>query len=291
MKKLIVTILNLNLLFFTMANCKTGSQIKVEVGSGQFSINKKEGFNESTRRVSTLQIYNKSTKKLGDVSDSISNIIGITIDSKISQIYGESIVGGQAINDLANKLKLKDFDKAVQNLVASQLDNSALTNETKKTFSTIIEKGKIDALAIPVISTNSDKIFQGEKIQIHIIVFDGKTSNIQYLASSDLFSAKPDDITLYSSKPDQAKANSTALMIENTNKFMQNIQIAIKPNSVLNAVADNQKESVKDVVGQNNETPKEKEFLEPLDNWLKSKIKIGLGPIVIGIVGILALIL
>lgn len=291
MKKIIVTILNLNLIFFMIANCKTGSQIKVEVGSGQFSINKKEGFNESTRRVSTLQIYNKSTKKLGDVSDPIANIIGITIDSKISQIYGESIVGGQAIADLANKLKLKDFDKAVQNLVDSQLDNSTLSNDTKKTFSTIIEKGKIDALAIPVVSISSEKMFQGEKIQIHLIVFDGKTSNIQYLASSDLYSAKPEDITLYSTKPDQAKANSTALMIENTNKFMLNIQMAIKPNSVSNAVAENQKESVKDVVGQNNEAPKEKEFLEPLDNWLKSKIKIGLGPIVLSIVGILGLLL
>ena len=291
MKKLIITILNLNLIFFMIANCKTGPQIKVEAGNGQFSINKKEGFNESTKRVSTLQIYNKSTKKLGDVSDPIANIIGITIDSKISQIYGESIVGGQAIADLANKLKLKDFDKAVQNLVDSQLDSSTLSNDTKKTFSTIIEKGKIDALAIPVVSISSEKMFQGEKIQIHLIVFDGKTSNIQYLASSDLYSAKPEDITLYSTKPDQAKANSTALMIENTNKFMLNIQMAIKPNSVSNAVADNQKESVKDVVGQNNEAPKEKEFLEPLDNWLKSKIKIGLGPLVLSIVGILGLLL
>jgi len=290
MKKLFITLLNLNLIFFVIVNCKTGSQMKMEPGN-QVSFNKKEGYNESTRKVSTLLIYNKSSKKLGDLSDSIANVIGATIDTKVSQIYGESIVGGQAINELANKLKLKDFDKAVQNIVESQLDTATLTNDSKKTFSTIIEKGKIDALAIPVISSNSDKMFQGEKIQIHLIVFDGKSSNIQYVASSDLFAAKPEDITLYSSKPDQAKANSTALMIENTNKFMLNIQMAIKPNSVSNAVAETQKESVKDAVSQNNDSPKEKEFLEPLDNWLKSKIKIGLGPLAIWIVGILILII
>jgi len=42
---------------------------------------------------------------------------------------------------------------------------------------------------------------------------------------------------------------------------------------------------------QSDEKPKEKELLEPFDEWLKSKIKIGLGPLTMGILGFFILTL
>ena len=278
-------------IFLIVVNCKSASKIESVGTINSASFIKKEGFNETTKKVSTLSIYNKTNKKLGDLSDIIANIIGSTIDSKVSEIYGESIVGGQAIQDLANKLKIKDLDKIIQNLVESQLDGQSINSDTKKALSTIIEKGKIDSLAIPVISNTSERLFQDEKLKLYLIVYDGKSANVQYLATSENISIKPEDKLLLSTKPDQAKANTTATMIEITNRFMVYIQSNIRKGSVSNEIAKSSPPVKEVVTEQSDEKPKEKELLEPFDEWLKSKIKIGLGPLTMGILGFFILTL
>ncbi len=273
-------------------NVKTGNS------DNSFVFKKKEGFNANTKRVSTLSIYNRDTKKIGDVTDLITNIVGITIDTKIGELYGDAIVGGAAIKDIATKLKLKDFDKSIQNLIESQLDGVPLNPETKKNFSTITEKGKVDSLAFPVISAGTDKIMKGDTVEISLIVFDGKTTNIQYVASRAKITAKPEDLQLLASKPDQARANTTSVLIEAVNKFMSEVQKEVKPQSI---VANNEptkgvspqeasKEPSKSSDVKESEQ-KEKEPLQPLDDWLVKKIKVGVGPIVFGFTTILFLIL
>ena len=273
-------------------NVKTGNS------DNSFVFKKKEGFNANTKRVSTLSIYNRDTKKIGDVTDLIANIVGSTIDTKVGELYGDAIIGGAAIKDIATKLKLKDFDKSIQNLIESQLDGVPLNPETKKTFSTITDKGKVDSLAFPVISAGTDKIMKGDTIEISLIVFDGKTTNIQYVASRAKITAKPEDLQLLASKPDQARANTTSVLIEAVNKFMSEVQKEVKPQSI---VASNDKgvspqEASKETskssdVKESEAKEKEKEPLQPLDDWLVKRIKVGLGPIVFGFNTILFLIL
>jgi len=286
------------LLLSFILNCAGGMNVKSGNSDNSFVFKKKEGFNSNTKRVSTLSIYNRDTKKIGDVTDLITNIVGITIDTKIGELYGDAIVGGAAIKEIATKLKLKDFDKSIQNLIESQLDGVALNPETKKTFLTITDKGKVDSLAFPVISAGTDKIMKGDTIEISLIVFDGKSANIQYIASKAKITAKPEDLQLLASKPDQARANTTSVLIESVNKFMSEVQKEVKPQSI---VASNEptkgvspqedsKEPAKSSEVVESEV-KEKEVLQPLNDWLVKKVRIGLGPIVLIFNGLLFILL
>ncbi len=286
------------ILILFLFNCAGGANLKNPSIDSSFTLKKKEGFNPNTKRVSTLSLYNRDTKKIGDVSDLIANIVGTTLDGKVGDLYGDAIVGGAAIKEIATKLKLKDFDKSIQNLIESQLDGTPLTPETKKNLVTITEKGKVDSLAFPVLSGGTDKIMKGDSVDLSLIVFDGKSGSIQYIASKTKIAAKPEDIKLFSSKPDQARANTTSVFIEAVNAFMKSVQAELKPQSVV-ASKDSapskvdQPAAAKETapVPETNSESKEKEALQPLDEWMVKRIKVGLGPLVTGFTGFLFLIL
>lgn len=285
------------LLIFLLINCKSTGNLKTNLDDNSYSFTKKEGFNQSTKKVSTLSVYLRDTKKIAEPSDVFSNIVGNSIDAKIGEIYGEAMVGGNAIKEIAVKLKLKDFDKSIQNLVESQLDGVPLLPETKKIFQTITEKGKIDSLAFPVLSGGTEKILKNEKVEVSLIVFDGKSGSVQYTAKKNKLGMKPEDFSLLQSKPDQARANTTAVLLEAINAFMLKVQTDVKPESMVSKPQkdETKKEAQTSTASSTSETkdsePKEKEALEPLDEWLVKRIKVGLGPLMVGFVGFLFLFL
>jgi len=282
MKILNLLILNIFIIIFTF-NCASSS-VGGSSSSSKLEVTKKEGFNPNTKRVSTLSTYHLSIKKLNDKSDILFSTYGATVDGKISDIYGEGIVGGEAITNLASKLKLTNFEKAVANLVESELSGVPLNPDTQKTLNTIVEKGKIDAIAVPVISQGSSALTKGNSIDIAIIIYDGRSGKVQVLGQYKQISAKPEDIKLAETQPDQAKANMNVTVLEKTNELLTAMQKEIKGKVELP-----KKEEV-----ASSQTPKEdkpEEPLKPLDDWLVSKIKFGLGPIVVGFVLVLFLIL
>jgi hypothetical protein len=156
----------------------------------------------------------------------------------------------------------------------------------------------VDSLAFPVISAGTDKIMKGDTIEISLIVFDGKSANIQYIASKAKITAKPEDLQLLASKPDQARANTTSVLIESVNKFMSEVQKEVKPQSVVASneptkgvsPQENSKEPAKSSEVNESEA-KEKEVLQPLNDWLVKKVRIGLGPIVLIFNGLLFILL
>jgi hypothetical protein len=285
----LIIILQLSLINCTsvQSNLKANNQLK--------EFTKKDGFNPETKKVSTLLVYNRNANKLTDSKDLLLTVITNTLESKISEIYGESITGGAAINEIAAKLKIKNFDKSIQNLIESQLDGVPLNSETVKNLSTITEKGKVDSLAFPVVDSGSDLILKGNETTIHLILYDGKSGKIQFIAKSQPVSAKKEDINLFTTKPDQAKANVSVTLIDSINLFMREVQTQVKPqNQSLpdqNKMGIDQpkKETTTSISSEND--PKEKEALQPLDEWLIKKVKLGLGPLVTGMTGVLFLIL
>lgn len=261
-------------------------------GSG-ISIQKKDGFNSFTKRVSTLNVYHIGKKKLGDKSDLILNTLGVSVDGKISEIYGEGIVGGDAITNLAIKLRLKNFELAVQNLVESQISEVSFTENSKKTLSTITEKGKIDAIAVPAVTDGFDTLKTGGKVDLYIIIFDGKSGNIQILGKKEGISAKPEDIALLETKPDQARANMNLSMLNNSNELLDAIKKEIKSNTqnVASAAETEKPKTVSKEAYESKETDKESEALSGVDEWLVNKTKFGLGPMVMVFTALLFLFL
>ncbi len=282
MKNINLFILNILTIIFTF-NCASSSVGGSSSSSSKLEVIKKEGFNPNTKRVSTLSTYNLSSKKLNDKSDILFTTYGATVDGKISDIYGEGIVGGEAIAQLAAKLKLANFERAVANLVESELSGVPLSPDTQTTLNTIIEKGKIDAIAVPVISQGSGALVRGEPVNIVIIIYDGRSGKVQILGQYKQILAKPEDIKLAETQPDQAKANMNVTVLEKTNELLTAMQKEIKGTTTV--------ATKKEEPSQTTKEEKPEEPLKPLDDWLVSKIKFGLGPIVVGFVLVLFLIL
>lgn len=274
---------NYLLLLFTLIitwNC--ASTTTVTSGASIPKVTKKDGFNPNTKKVSTLNVFNLETKKFAPKTDIVLTSFGATVDAKISEIYGEGIVGGDAITELAKKLKLANYEKAVQNLVESELGNSSLSADSQKTLNTIVEKGKIDALAVPVVSSGSEKLLKGESLELTVIVYDGRSGKTQILASHNV-KAKQEDLTLVETKPDQARANINLTALEKTNELMSALGKEINPNKPI----ETKKEEKATFAEEKKEDKFADEPLKPLDDWLVSKIKVGVGPIVMGILAIL----
>jgi hypothetical protein len=277
-------------MLFTVAlitNCASGGG--GTSSSDTIKIVKKEGFNPNTKRVSTLSVYHLTQKKLNVKGDIVLLSYGATVDGRISEIYGEGIVGGEAIASLAAKLRLNNFEKSVSNLVESQLNGVPFTSDSQKTLSTITEKGKIEALAVPVISQGSDALMSGQTVEMSIIIYDGKSGKVQIVGQNMKVSAKPEDIKLAESKADQARANINLTVIERTNELLTSMRKEIK-----GSASEPTTEPTKSVETSNPDAPKEEKPEEPLkglDDWLVSKIGFGLGPIVVGFLGLLFLVL
>lgn len=259
--------------------------------SDAVKVTKKDGFNPSTKRVSTLSVYHLTKKKLNEKGDIVLLTYGATVDGKISEIYGEGIVGGEAIATLATKLKLGNFEKSVSNLVESELSGVPFTAESQKTLSTITEKGKIDALAVPVISQGSDSLMKGDTVEISIVIYDGKTGKVQIVGQHKKVQAKAEDIKLAETKADQARANINLTVIEKTNELLSAMQKEIKGNAVTQTAPASESAKSEPETAEKPKEDKPEEPLQGLDNWLVSKVKLGLGPIVMGFLGILFLAL
>jgi hypothetical protein len=286
----------IGLISLSFGFCASGGS---KASSGEsIQVEKKEGFNPSTKKVSTLNVYHLGKKKLGDKSDLIINTLGASIDGKISEIYGEGIVGGDAINTLAFKLKLKNFESSVQNLVESQLNGVSFTDESKKTLSTITEKGKIDALAVPVVTDGFDTLKAGGKVSIFVIIFDGKSSQIQIIGKMEGITAKPEDIALVETKQDQARANMNATLLTKANDLLDVMKKTIKgaPDPTVAKVepelkSEKSKTVREEAQPESKETSSEPEALSGVDDWLVNKVKVGVGPIVMMFVGLLFIFL
>ncbi len=272
------------LFFFIISIWNCASTSTVTLGANTPKVIKKEGFNSNTKRVSTLNVFNLETKKFASKTDPTIMAIGSTVDAKISEIYGEGIVGGDAILELADKLKLTNFEKAVQNFIESELSSTSFSIDSQKTLNTIVEKGKIDALAFPIVNGGSEKLQRGENLEIIVIIYDGKSGKTQILASHNV-KAKAEDLTLMQAQPDQAKANMTRSALEKTTELMSALGKEVNPSKP----SDVKKEEK--VTSSESKEEKPEEPLKPFDDWLVSKIKVGLGPIVMGFLGVLFFVL
>ena len=295
------------LLVLSITNCSSLGK-KQEPVESPVKVEKTEGFNPDSKKIATMSVYNLDKKQLGDKSDIILVSFGASVDARIGEIYGNSVVGGDEITKLAAKLKLKDFDKTVENFAESAVSGGVLSEASIKTLSTITSKGKIDSLALPIVSGGFDTLKTGNEISIVIAIFEAKTAKIGLIGKHSAIKAKQEDITLAESKPDQAKANMMLGLLEKNEILMKEIQNQKLNKNISNEIATGKEdpstkdqtaevkseENVEEAVAKTQDTNQnntEEEALQGLDNWLVSKIKIGLGPLVLGFTGLLFLFL
>jgi hypothetical protein len=285
-------------------NLCTGAQ-KAETNSlpkDDIKVELKDAYNPNAKKIATLNVFHSKNGKFTEKNDLLALTFGGIADGRLSEIYGGGVVGGDAIPALATKLKIKNFDESIKNLVDSQINNIPFTEASKQTIMTIITKGKIDAIAVPVISGNITELKEGGVISLSVIVYDGTKSNVQLVGSFNGIKASSDNIALAATKLDQASANMNAMIIEKTNTLMDAIQNTLKPNSVAEKKINDDKPKTADTeststassttnAGETSKDEKKEEPLSGLDNWLVNTVKVGLGPIVMGFTGFLFLIL
>ncbi|MDX1957259.1 MAG: hypothetical protein SFU98_01735 [Leptospiraceae bacterium] len=226
MKKILLLIVGIS----AIANCSSLGGSKSS-GDSSIKVEKKSGFNATTKRVSTLSVYNLSKKKLNFKGDIALTGFANTVDAKIGNIYGDEIVGGEAISTLASKLRLSNFEKAVDNLVEVGLNGGKLSEDSKKTLSTITDKGKIDALAVPIASDTSDLLKNKGSIDLSVVIFNGKSGDVEIVGQSKGIKADKELEETLAGKPDQAIAKLNLFVIGKTSELMNQIREVVKPGS------------------------------------------------------------
>ncbi|MCX7998257.1 MAG: hypothetical protein N3A69_04800, partial [Leptospiraceae bacterium] len=133
-------------------------------------------------------------------------------------------------------------------------------------------------------SSSSEKLLKGDSLEITIIIYDGRSGKTQILASHNV-KAKQEDLKLAETKPDQARANINLTALERTNELMSALGKEINPNKPIETKKEEK------AVSSEKKEEKAEEPLRPLDDWLVSKVKVGLGPLVVGFVTFLFFVL
>ncbi len=209
-----------------MVNC--AGLTKMSSGSGSSEIVKKNGYKADIRKVSVASVYSTEKKTLGDRADiSIISYSG-TVDGRAGEIFGDSFAGGDALDKLAAKLKITGFQDALKNLAESELGNESLRPETSKNLSTLIEKGKIDAIVLPFVTGGLDSIMTGKDVKFGLIVFNGKTSSSQIFALGNRIAVSPEEKKLAETSPDRAKAAVNASAMKNANELLDRLKKEVK---------------------------------------------------------------
>jgi hypothetical protein len=231
------------LLFILVFNC-AGVSVKDSAGEKQYTI-QNNGELTSIKKIASMNPYNKSTKAFTQPTDTPVLLFGSTISGRMDEMYNSSIDGGDAIISLAKKLKLdKKFESATLEVV-SYTDGTPLSNETKETLFTIGSKGKIDAIAFPIVSGGFEQLKNGEKIQIYLVVFEIAKKDVQYMAIAKDVSLTEADVQTIAQNPNQGLAAANTTIIKKTNEFADSIQREVKGNSASPATDAAGKETIK----------------------------------------------
>ena len=228
----------------------------------------KNGELTAIKKIASMNPYNKTTKAFTQPTDTPVLLFGSTISARVDEIYSSSIDGGDAILNLAKKLKLdKKFDSALQEVVA-YTDGTPLSEDTKETLFTIGSKGKIDAIAFPIISGGFDQLKNGEKIQMYLVVFEIAKKDVQYIAVGKDVSLTEADMQAIAQNPSQGLAAANTTIIKKTNEFADSVQKEIKGTSatpatdtVANETAKKEQPSVEpsETKSDTEDKPKEEE--------------------------------
>lgn len=209
-------------------NCASTSKEK-----SNFTFQKNTSYRSDLKKVATAYVIVNSTNAAFDKKDAGIATLQSLVTSKIDEIYGAGVAGGETLVALAKKLKLSDNWNSVitdvSNLAKSNVEaNLDLTPESKKTLDTMISKGNIDAIAFPFVSEDTLALEKGNSISLGILVYDQKTTSILYKAKHAEIKLSDETIKLFVTSPNNAKAKANAELLQAGLLFGDNLQKEIK---------------------------------------------------------------
>jgi hypothetical protein len=211
--------LSAGLLF--LINC-AGLLKKDSVTNNGISISKSSEYSSDNKKISTFPAYFLEAGKLDDKSDTLITVYGSTIQSKINEMNGNNIEGGDAIVSVISKLKLNDpFQKAMKDFANN---GSNLSSDTSKFLSDFAEKTKVDGFVLPVITAGYDNLKKGSTIDLRLYLFDNKLKAVSLSATYNGIKATNEEIITANQNNDQGRAIITASILKKTSELTEAIR-------------------------------------------------------------------
>ncbi len=215
-----VVIALLSGLFF-LTNCAALSKKNTST-STSISIVKSSEYSRENKKISTFPAYFLEEAKLDDKTDSIVSVYGTSIQSKINEMNGNNIEGGDAIVNVISKLKLNEpFQKAIKDFATN---GNKISSDTSKFLSDLAEKTKVDGFVLPVISGGYENLKKGNPIDLKLFLYDSSLKSVSLSASYSGVKATSEEIITASQNNDQGRAIVTANILKKTNELMEAIR-------------------------------------------------------------------
>ncbi len=157
----------------------------VNCGTSAIRFQKTEKFNPKVKSVVTMAVFNMGTKSVADSKDEVLDTFGKISQTKVGEIYGSLIPGGDLTVQAADALGVKkDLDAAMGKITEAIVNANSLDTKTTEVFAKIAEYMKVEALAFPLASGGKDSI-GNEGITFRFVLYDTKNPGIQYWAEVD----------------------------------------------------------------------------------------------------------
>ena len=170
--------------------------------SSVLTFKKEDGFNKNTKKVLTLSVYNMQEGKAAGKDDQALYAFGNLAASKMGDIYGSLIPGGELVDKAAEELKIKDkwedalgeLSKLFSNTSSGADAGAGSGNNIESTIvamlpgtvdvlNTVAKKMGVDALALPVATAGMKVLEGGITVELGICLYDVRSGKVQYRAS------------------------------------------------------------------------------------------------------------